>query len=85
MAHRVDASVERVQAPRSDAVVDRALPEPQRRELSPRYHAVLASRYGGDRPVTTWLTFSLYVSAKVSHPRWKSTEAQSSVRFRTRR
>ena len=75
--------MERVQAPCRDAVLDRPIGEVERRELMAGDHAVLASRDGGDRQVT-WLTFSPYVIAKVSHPYLRATMADESARFSTR-
>jgi hypothetical protein len=50
VADGVHAAMDAMQPTEGDAVVDRPAAEPERQQLTPGYHSVLASRYHCDRP-----------------------------------
>ena len=74
MTNRIDASMDAVQAPRADPAINRALAEPERRELAARDHAVLARGEDCNRTFIwatlfpAWAVFSPNMKVDTAHP-----------------
>jgi hypothetical protein len=66
MSEGVHAAVDSVQQPACDAVLDRALTEPETHQLRPSDHAMLALRERGDHRVAPRLQLPMYVRGNCS-------------------